>query len=709
MSHKLSRRDFLKIAGAGAAASAVLTGCGPASRYIVRRPYTQMPEYNQTGLNTYYASACRECAAGCGIIVRTKEGRAITIEGNPQHPVNHGRLCARGITAQQGLYNPDRIHNPIFQSRGAAGKQTKPTWDEAVTMVGSALKSPPGQIAFLMGLAPDHLYDLVTELTDSLGAPPPVRYSALSAFDGRTTLQEAANRVFGKPALPWFDLANAEVVFSFGASFLETWLSPVSYAAAYGDMRQARPTRRGYLVAFEPRRSMTAGNADEWIPIKPGSEGILALALARLVAQIQGKAAPAAVKSVSPAAAAEAAGISEEKLTELAGLFASSQHSLAIPGGGAVGQPEGLAIGQAVLQLNELVGNLGAPGGVYLTNFEQPASNLQGVKSLVGKMAASQVQVLFVHGVNPVFELPKTLGFTEALAKVPLVISFSTFPDETALVSDYILPDHSPLESFGYQRLLAGADRPAFSSIQPVVAPLYDTRSTADVLLAASGLPYTDEVDFIQQKIVPLIDAGGFYTGPEIQTFWSRWLQYGGWWTAGRSLESNLTPKRSASLATSFSGPAVVEEGKQFYLSVFPTQLGDGSGANRPWLQEMPDPMTTLTWNTWVEINPETAAQLGIHDDDVVRVATEYGEIEAAVYLYPAIRPDTIGIPFGQGHTALGRWAEGRGANPASLLPAAVNEAGDLTFSGLIATVTLTGKRRPLARVENREGVYGEH
>lgn len=709
MSDKISRRDFLKIAGAGAAVSAVLTGCGPASRYVVRRPYTQMPEYNQTGLNTYYASTCRECAAGCGIIVRTKEGRAITIEGNPQHPVNRGRLCARGITAQQGLYNPDRVRGPIFQARGDLGKQTKPTWDEAISIVREALKTSPGQIAFLMGLAPDHLYDLVVELTDSIGAPQPIRYSALSAFEGRMTLQEAANRTFGKPALPYFDLANAEVVFSFGASFLETWLSPVSYSAAYGDMRQARPTRRGYLVAFEPRQSMTAGNADEWIPIKPGSEGILALALSKLVAEAQGSPVPETAKSVSLAAAVEASGVDDGKLRELAALFASSQHSLAIPGGNAIGQVEGLAIAQAILQLNGQIGNTGVPGGVYLTNFEQTPSNLEGVKSLVQKMNASQVQVLFVHGVNPVFELPKALGFEEALAKVPLVISFASFPDETAMASDYVLPDHTPLESFGYQRLLAGADRPVYSSIQPVVAPLYDTRSTADVLLAASGLPYTDEVDFVQQKIVPLIDAGGFYTAPEIQTFWSRWLQYGGWWTTERSLEADLTPQRTTRLAKTFSGPVEVEEGKQFYLVVFPTQLGDGSGANRPWLQEMPDPMTTLTWNTWVEINPETAKHLGIHDDDVIRITTAYGEIEAAAYLYPAIRPDTIAIPFGQGHTALGRWAEGRGANPAKLLPDTVNEAGDLAFSGITATIALTGKRRPLARVENREGVYGEH
>ncbi|MBA4399305.1 MAG: hypothetical protein C0396_05495 [Anaerolinea sp.] len=477
-------------------------------------------------------------------------------------------------------------------------------------------------------------------------------------------------------------------------------------------MRQARPTRRGYLVAFEARQSLTAGNADEWIPIKPGSEGLVALALARLVAEARGEDVPAAARSIDPATVAETAGIEPAKLTELARLFAASEHSLAIPGGGAICQHEGLATAQAILQLNVQVNNLGVPGGVYLTNTEQPTTSLAEVYNLVQKMNNSQVKVLFIHSANPVFELPKVLGFEEALAKVPLVISFATFPDETAMLSDYVLPDHSPLESFGYQRMLAAADRPVYSSIQPVVAPLYDTRSTADVLLAAaaaagSPLPYTDEVDFIQQMIVPLISAGGFYTAPEIQTFWSRWLQYGGWWVTEQGLDTDISAAPSRSAA--FSGPIALEEDKQFHLVVFPTQLGDGAGANRPWLQEMPDPMTTLTWNTWVEINPETADRLGIHDDDVVRVTTPYGALEASVYRYPAIRPDTIAIPFGQGHTALGRWAEGRGANPAALLPAAVNESGDLAYNDVVASIALTGKRRPLARVESREGVYGEH
>ncbi len=717
MSNTISRRDFLKLAGAGAAVSAVLTGCGPMARYIVRRPYTNMPEYNQTGLSTYYASTCRECPAGCGIIVRTKEGRALTIEGNAQHPVNRGRLCSRGVTAQQGLYNPDRVRNPVLQARGDASRARSITWDEAISVVQNALGSQPDQVAFLMGMAPDHLYDLVSELTTLIGAPQPIRYNALTTFEMRATLVEAAAQAFNRAALPYFDLANADVTFAFGANLLENFLSPVAYTRAYGEFRQGRLTRRGYLVVFEPRQSLTAGNADEWIPIRPGSEAILAAALNRLVAEARGMPVSPTFSTVTTAAAAAASGVSEEKIRSLAELFASAVHPLAIPGGNALAQADGLITARLVLHLNTLVQNLGQPGGVFLTRSTPTASNFAAVKDLVRRMADSKVKVLFIHGANPLFDLPQSLGFADALAKVPLVISFASFPDETALASDYIFPDHTPLESFGYQRVLAGSDRPAYSSIQPVVVPLYDTRATADVLIAAArglggafanGLPYRDEVDFIQQKIVPLIGAGGFYTAPEVLTFWTRWLQYGGWWTAETALDTPQ-PAAAPDAVVTFTSPPALEEGKQFYLVTFPNHFGDGSGANRPWLQELPDWMTTVTWNSWVEIHPKTADKLGLHDDDVVRISTPYGFVEASVYRYPAIRPDTIAIPFGQGHTALGRWAEGRGCNPAQLLPVSTNAAGDLTFGAVVASITPTGKRRPLARVESKEGIYGKH
>src|SRR5512143_2076986 len=165
MSREISRRDFLRLASVGAATTAVLTGCGPLSRYVKREPYFKMPEYNYNGLSTYYATTCRECAAGCGLVVRTFQGRALKVEGNPNHPVNLGKTCARGQTTLQGLYNPDRVEGPYKGKRGELfGREsgTAMTWDDAIQVVAEALKDPAG-VAFLMGTTSDHLFDLFSD------------------------------------------------------------------------------------------------------------------------------------------------------------------------------------------------------------------------------------------------------------------------------------------------------------------------------------------------------------------------------------------------------------------------------------------------------------------------------------------------------------------------------------------------------------------
>lgn len=702
---KINRRNFLKMAGLSTAAG-VLVGCGPASRFVVRRPYPDMPEYNVTGKSTYYATTCRECPAGCGLIVRTFEGRAIKVEGNPNHPVNRGKTCSRAQTAVQGLYNPDRIRTPLKRSTRGAEQAAAITWDEAIGVVQSALQSPT-EAAFLIGMNNDHLALLLEELTAALGAPPAVRFGALGMFDGHATLTSASERVFGAKQLPFFDMANAEVVFSFGANFLETWISPVAYARSYSRMRKGAFGKRGYLVVFEPRLSLTAGSADEWVAIKPGSEGMLALALGKLIAEQRGVSAPA-YAGVSLEEASQFAGVPVERLKALAALFASSAHPLAIPGGSAAAHNAGVAGVQAALGLNLLVDNIGKPGGVFLSGAPQ-AHPANDVAVLVERMRAGQVKTLFVHGVNPLFEFPAALGFAEAMQNVPQVISFASFPDETALQADFILPDHTPLEGWGMQMALAGSDRQIYSAAQPVVVPLYETRSTADVLLAAtSALPYEDEVAFIQSRLLGLIaQPGGSFSAAEINTFWAHFLQYGGWWLAEPALQVP-TPAWMLDTAPAVDGQLMDGGAYPYHLAVYPTQLGDGSLANRPWLQETPNPMTTVMWNTWVEIHPDTARELGINNDDVVRLTSPTGSLEATAYLYPAIRPDTIGIPFGQGHTSLGRYAQGRGANPAQILPVSMNEAGDLAFADVRVKVEPTGKRRLIARYEDKRGVYGE-
>jgi anaerobic selenocysteine-containing dehydrogenase len=721
MSKKISRRDFLKIAGAGVATGAVLTGCGPASRYVTREPYIVMPEYTFNGKSTYFATTCRECPAGCGLVVRTFQGRALKTEGNKNHPVNLGKTCARGQATLQGLYNPDRNTDPVQQSARGSRDFSKLDWDAAIKVVGDALQNTePAGIAFLMGLAPDHLFDLVSNLTTVIGAPVPIRYSALGMFESRTTLSKASEDLLGQAGLPFFDISNADMTFSFGANFLETWLSPVAFTRQYATMRRGKAGKRGYLVQFEPRMSQTAANADEWIPLQPGTEGLVALALGRLVAEKRGLSVPAAFASVDVQSVSDASGVSMDTLDRLAGIFSDASQPLAIPGGVALGQSNGQQTAEAVLALNALVNNFGQEGGVSLAPlsptadaYHSPAS-MQEMADFVDKMKSGQVKVLFVHGVNPVFELPKALGFENAMKSVPLVISFATFPDETAIQADYIFPEHHGLESWGYQRIVAGATQSTLSGAQPVVVPFYNTRATADVLLAATSaaggnlakaLPFKDEVDFIQNKLLPLVEQkdANFNAG-EINAFAAYFQQFGGWWANQPALS---TPSAKVlNNAIKIDAPTFEGDG-EFILIPFVSPVMAETGANKPWLQEVPDPTTTVTWGTWVEMNPETAKKLGIENDDVVLITSPAGEMEVSVYQYPAIRPDTIAIPFGQGHTAYGRYAEGRGANPADLLGLTYNGAGDLAFGSMKVSVKKTGKKRELARLESKLGVYG--
>ena len=714
MSEQFSRRDFLKLAGLGVATTAILTGCGPASRYVKREPYQQMPEYNSVGQSTYYATTCRECAAGCGLVVRTYQGRAIKTEGNANHPLNLGKTCARGQATLQGLYNPDRVQAP---STG--------DWNAAIQVVADALtKYEPSEIAFLMGTAPDHLFDLVTDLANATGINAPVRFGGLSMFEARATLSKAAETLFGQAGLPWFDIGGAQVVFSFGANFLETWLSPLSYTRGFVGLREGETKLRGTFVQFEARMSATGAKADHWVPLRPGTEGLVALAIGKLVSEIRGGATPRVFSSVNPAEVAEAAGVELAALHHLAEMFVNSK-VLAIPGGAALGQSNGLEIAEAVLALNALSDNFGTPGGVYLSAFapnqtetNRPAS-AEEMAAFVEKMKSGAFKAVFIHGVNPVFELPASLGFKDALGNVEQVISFATFPDETAAEADFVFPDHHGLESWGYQRVATGVALPVLSGAQPVVSPFYDTRATADVLIAAAQLaggkfaeamPFKDEVEFLQTKVGALLsEADGSFSAPDAATFMAYFQQHGGWFKNANAL---VAPDGSGVLNSNIESaePEFAGEGEFFFVPFVSPTLAE-AGANKPWLQELPDPTTTVMWNTWIEMNPETAHELGIENDDVVKVISEVGEVQAYVYLYPAIRPDTIAMPFGQGHTAYGRYAEKRGVNPTDLIAGNFNGAGDLAFAGMkvkVEKVSSAVSGVGLSRMESRIGVYGE-
>jgi formylmethanofuran dehydrogenase subunit D len=221
-------------------------------------------------------------------------------------------------------------------------------------------------------------------------------------------------------------------------------------------------------------------------------------------------------------------------------------------------------------------------------------------------------------------------------------------------------------------------------------------------MAAQTVLSVRDEVAWLQQRLQPLVGQAGNFTANDVPNLWVQWLQNGGWWTA----QSNLAAPETAPAAAAPAPGAPLADG-EYYLITQGTFFGDGSGANRPWLQETPHPLTTVMWGSWVQIHPETAAKLGVTDDDVVKLSSPAGEVEASVYLFPAIRPDTVAVPFGQGHTALGQFAAGRGFNPAALFGAETSEAAGPAYADVRVRITPTGQKKPLARLESRLGVYG--
>ncbi|HET8649190.1 MAG TPA: molybdopterin-dependent oxidoreductase, partial [Gemmatimonadales bacterium] len=318
----IDRRRFLKVLGVAGGGAAALSGCST-DRVEKLVPYLVQSEDQVPGVPTWYASTCTECSAGCGLHVKTREGRAIKLEGNPDHPINRGKLCSRGQASLQGLYNPGRIKGPMLRS-GNGFKEI--TWDEAIAQLAGKLQGAQGRVAVLAGPGRGTFADLLDQWTSALGGRV-VRYEALDYEPLR-----AANRdVFGLDELPVHDFAAARYIVSFGADFLDTWLAPVENQRGFAESHGFDGKTMSKFVAFSPRMDLTGLNADEWHAPKPGTETLLALAMANVVASRRGNAGSLAsvLSKYTPEAVAADTGISAEVISRIATEFANAQPSLA--------------------------------------------------------------------------------------------------------------------------------------------------------------------------------------------------------------------------------------------------------------------------------------------------------------------------------------------------------------------------------------------
>jgi menaquinone reductase, molybdopterin-binding-like subunit len=739
----MERRDFLKMSAAGGAAAA-LEGCGNPDHHLIRF----IPEEDLIpGIATWKPSICTQCPAGCGLLVRVmqgdaevarkgqlgilKMGLAKKLEGNPAHPINQGKLCPRGQAGLQVTYHPDRIKGPMARSgaRGS-GQFEQISWDDAMKqLVGqlSALQTGKQEstLALLTSPLRGQRKQIVDGFAGSFKSSPPVEFG----FFGDGVVREANLRSFGVASLPTVDLGQSNYVISFGADFLGTWNSPVAQAIGYGRMRNGRQGQRGNLVQVEPRISQTGASADEWVPSPIGTEGIFALSLANVILQEKLRPSAAAGRAgdaipgwsqgltdYAPTKVEKQLGVPAAKIGRIAREAAANAPAVALIGDAAAAQSNGLFNAMAVNALNALLGSVGKPGGILfrLAEIVQTGKMAPPAKgnaandsllSLVNRIhsASDAVKVLMLYDANPVFATPQAWGVRGAFEKIPFIASFGSFIDETSAMADLILPDHSPLESWLDDAPSSGSTRMVVSVAEPAMHPIHDTRAMPDVLLdvahqlggdLAKALPWKTYDEAIEAEFAALYKEKAAKTAKDADEFWKKAREQGGWWSEGETA-SPIGAGKAGNAPVKISAPAFDGDANAFpfYFLPFASQLFyDGSLAHLPWMQEAPDPLSTVMWGTWVEINPKTAEKLAIRQGDLLEVASQHGKLHAPALVTPGIAPDVVAMPIGQGHENFTRYATGRGANPISILaPMQVAETNSLAWAATRVKVSAVG------------------
>ena len=728
----IGRRDFFKVYAA--AGVAVLQGCRRRDEEWIESPVrrsTALP-----GASVWRRSICGQCGAGCEIEVRTVDRLAKKIEGLPEGFVNAGGVCALGHSALQELYHPDRVTEPM--RRGASGELEPVSWEEALESAATAIMAAPDATTVVSGAPSGPLLGLWRRFAMAVGAPPPVHWQPADLLVER----EAARLAFGEARRPAYDMARADYVLSIGAPFLDGWRSAAHFAGSWAKLTA---DRRGKLVQVEARHSLTAANADDWLPVRSGSEGFFARGLAGLLlgSGTVGEEERAAYGMLFPeappdlAATAERCGIDAGRIEALAAELSRAARPLVMVGGSALDGENGVAAGVAALALNALVGAVGREGGVFagvdfgfedrLAGDADPAVPPATLSDRLD--GAGESRVLVVSEADPLHGMP---GFEAAFKGASTVIALSAFFDDTTRQADLVLPIQTDLERFQAVEPDPVRGIPALLIASPTVAPRGEARHPGDVALAlaaaaGSALPWPGFQEAVEVSLSDAFsatradaeDAGAL---PEsliagalnARQFVRRTTDAGGLVGTAEMRRAPAPPAQADGAGApagltdpaSMPAPATPAGVESFTLVPFESvKSGDGRGANRPWLQELPDPLSTVMWGSWAEVATEDADRLGIHTGDIVRLTGTVAEIDVPAIVLPTVRPGSVGVPVGGGHADYGRYARGRGVNVNALLTADRQVAGVGAFARGDVRVRVERLRRP--RRSERPVIYG--
>jgi molybdopterin-containing oxidoreductase family iron-sulfur binding subunit len=657
-----SRRDFLSLMGFTMAATA-LSGCRAPAQYAV--PLVTGSDQIIPGVSSWYATTCGACPSACSLLAKQRDGRPIKIEGNDQSTLFGGGTCATGQAAVLSLYDGERLRKPVWQ-----GKPIE--WQELDQKIASSLadsrRSGKGIVLLSSTVNSPSTLEIIGEWARRFPNFRHVVYDVISL----NALRAANIENFGRPVIPHYAFDKARVIVGLEADFLGTWLSPVEFARQYARTRtpEGEPSLH---IQFESGLSVTGSNADLRIPVAPSEIGPVAVSLLCRIAKKSGEECPV-----------QAPDRDAEKLDVIADeLWRHRGGSLIVSG------IQDKSVQIAVNALNALLGNVGTTVDFARPSYQRGGDD-SAMAELVEQMNRDEIDTLLVYNVNPAYDYPDGERFLAGLRRVALSVSFSDRLEETSAHVTAICPDHHFLEAWGDSEPVDSH----FSLAQPLIAPLFDTRAVQASLLTWLGREsnyYSYLRGFWRKKIFPRQ-----HETDNFDSFWDQSLQRGvqvlssesnpghavfrgDWKAAGRTIIENyeLTQRRLSEGAYQV----------HLYESV---ALRDGRHANNPWLQELPDPVTKVTWGNFAAIAPKLANRLHLSNGDIVALRTGNTSVELPVLVQPGQHEQTISVALGYGRTRVGRVGQGLGTN---VFPLAAISAGFRLYSASTVTLQKTGRR----------------
>jgi len=693
MANKIDRREFLALMGLGGAAATVGCGSGPdfSETWV---PWVEPVAGTIPYVPDYYATTTRE-SGGVGLHIKVLGGRAIKAEGHPDHPINAGKLTARQQSVIQGLYGTGRLRQPWSKSSGEMTRK------DASANLEDLIAQNNGRIVALTGVVTGAEAELWEKFLASVGG----RHVTYEPYTD-APLVTASEKVFGRSEAPFFSLKGADCVVSLGAQFLETWGDVTANAREYAEMRTVHDHHRGTHYQVEARTSGTGANADEVLHARPGSKTMIALALLK---ELAGKSETLAegdratidalTSGISLNRAANAAGLEEKDLEHLVDALSEAKAGIVLPAEQLELTGDSTAHHAAVLLINKVLGGIGSRVNYSASKPIAHTTNHQAIMDLVKDMNDGKVGLLLVHGSNPAYSLPASVGFAAAMGKTTSIV-FADNRNETTALADYGIPVNHDLEAWGEINTYTGIDM----LIQPVMRPRFQIRQVHDHLMAAMGIAEGEPAnfrDFLKASWIARFGAGE--ADPE--KLWRESVRAGGRFQMAEQgedlpLSGNLT-------ADLFSGVREPSPGEHTLVLMDSPRFGDGSTTDRGWLQELPETMTGLVWDSWLEMSHKTAEKLGVDyktaythaKADVVAVSAGSVKQEIPIFITETIADGVVALETGQGHTGLDE-TYNRGNNAFAFLSGELDDAGVLKAGPQNVSISATGRTMKMSTIQ---------